>query len=228
MTARPILFSAPMVRALLEGRKTQTRRTVTPSNTYFDGSQWPRGMSELLQWHAAWVDKGPSPAGNPGPYLKVPRDHGFVHRVYSKWQPGDVLWVREAWRSDDFSPDDVSRTIYAADVPADVIQETRGIVRARPSIHMPRCRSRLTLRITDVRVQRLHDISTEDAIAEGVEWTVPAIDASSARWVQNSVHIDRYARLWDEINGRGAWTTNPWIWALSFEVIRKNVDEVRS
>ena len=122
MADRPILFSAPMVRALLAGTKTQTRRLLTPRNTLFDGGRWPNYLAEhAFHWDRAWIDLGPSPAGNPGPYLKLPVTNiamqpesreETVHRVYPVTQPGDRLWVREGWYTvpayDDLSPSQLS------------------------------------------------------------------------------------------------------------------------
>lgn len=176
MTDRPIIFSAPMVRALLDGRKTQTRRIISPRNTRFDGGAWPRNRFEQCKWDAAWLDAGPSPAGNPGPYLKVEYPHQddetLVSRVYPLVQPSDRLYVREAWapimaltHNDPGGQAIVDGGFYRADGGT-----TDGeIARWRPSIHMPRWASRLTLAVTDVRAQRLQDIGEADAIAEGIE-----------------------------------------------------------
>lgn len=182
MKERPILFSASMVRALLEGRKTQTRRVVARANSYVNGVKATAKVSgwadlDLLR---AWVDPGPSPAGNPGPYLKAPlRDDADerVYRVYPQWQVGDRLWVRETWGMSytDLVPTDrpfiVGGTwgspsrpgrppcvVFKADgdMPDDSPLET---ARWSPSIHMPRWASRITLEITGIRVERLNSIS---------------------------------------------------------------------
>lgn len=212
----PLLFSAPMVQAILDGVKTQTRRWVTPRTSLVNGvspcmksdpdiiSAWPN-----LDFGKAWVDKGPSPAGNPGPYLKVPGGDDSVQRVYSRIQPGDQLWVRETWCTPDPDPKVV---VYRADMTSEQMREERAIRRIcssscapwRPSIHMPRWASRLTLEVTEVRVQRLQDISAHDALCAGVG--TPCI-------------LDNFQRLWDAIYGERpgcSWADNPWVWAISF------------
>lgn len=181
MTDRPIIFSAPMVRALLDGRKTQTRRIVSSRNTRFDGGAWPRNRFEHCKWAAAWADAGPSPAGNPGPYLKVEYPHQddetLVSRVYPLVQPGDRLYVREAHSlhyafgqaTEVGSINDGARWGPWGGLPTAISPDATQSPKWRPSIHMPRWASRLTLAVTDVRVQRLQDIGEADAIAEGIE-----------------------------------------------------------
>lgn len=216
MTVRPIIFSAPMVLALLEGRKSQTRRVLGPGNTLFNGRPWTAlHKAQTWAWKRAFVDDGPSPAGNPGPYLHVPwadgpdREtfEGTVHRVYPRMQPRDVLWVREAaaqWGN---------TTVYKANA-------TPTWIKWRPSIHMPREWSRLTLVVTDVRVQRLQDISEDDALAEGVTPDPNAV----RKWGYPQKAKFAFADLWDHLHGPGAWELNPWVMAYAFTVHRCNVD----
>jgi hypothetical protein len=235
MKEHPILFSAPMVRAILAGRKTQTRRVVAASNSLMNGSpcrkeDWPR-----LDYRGAWIDQGPSPAGNPGPYLKVPRpDDDTIHRVYSRKYPGDRLWVRESWQYCGWSEDGEPQLRYAADGavawPENIDEEWGERLldlwialsdpdnynidnhasdrRWRPSIHMPRWASRIALEVTTLRVERLQSISENDAIAEGVAEPSPFHPLSAKCQFQN---------LWDSINGAGAWDLNPWVWVLEFK-----------
>lgn len=222
MKVRPILFSGPMVRALLEGRKTQTRRIIHPQ-PIID----VRG--EML-WNS-----------NRGPVEYLTRvgakywcKHGHI---------GDLLYVRETWVPNEpmrFRENKgYCRTTgqFADAVYQDAINLIGGItyradydgagldddVRWNSALHLPRWLSRLTLRITDVRVQRLQDISEEDARAEGAV-------AAIAGHVAFQGPIESYRRgfsiLWDGINGAGEWDTNPWVWAISFDVIKQNVDTV--
>lgn len=195
MADRPILFSGPMVRAILEGRKTQTRRVLKPS-AYLRRYNVERRLNlsnqQLLdaEAHAARVNLG---QGLPSPY----------------GAPGDTLWVRETWAPSRFKAGDPNYA-YRAD------GEREGVGRWRPSIHMPRFVSRLSLRVKSVRVERLQEISEADAIAEGIspvvgEYTGPA--------------RSEFAALWDSINAKShPWASNPWCWVVEFEEIEGEAD----
>lgn len=249
MADRPILFSAPMIRALLAGTKTQTRRLLTPRNTLFDGGRWPNYLGEeAFHWGRAWIDPGPSPAGNPGPYLKLPVTNiamqagsreETVHRVYPVVQPGDRLWVRETFSvtSDGCFP---SYIRFRADpegtpgVPCHPDKRYGSRTEWRPSIHMPRWASRLTLTVTEVRVQRLQEISEADAVAEGYFSAAvtpicdgPDCETDLARSCSRGacdVSKRWYADLWTSLHGPGSWEANPWVVALSFDVRKGNID----
>lgn len=222
MKQRPILMSAPMVRAILAGTKTQTRRAVKRSNSLVDG--WPatKLIWDQLSFDGAWVDQGPSPAGNPGPYLKTPSAvEQQVHRVYFRYQTIEQLWVREAWHTD------TSDLTYARAQHEDVMSSSPICYRAdpahhnagrtwRPSIHMPRWASRITLEVTDVRVERLQDISEGDALAEGAPPSHHSIDVISRQYGHEDFSRSWYAQLWDQINGAGSWDANPWVWVVCF------------
>jgi hypothetical protein len=252
MKEHPILFSAPMVRAILAGQKTQTRRLVTPGTSLINGSS-PSGYRPSwseLDFGDVFVDGGPSPAGNPGPYLKVAVNvgefRGTRHRIYPRWDVGDRLWVKETWRTsvccDDKAPSVLETpgngygwpVWYAAD---DGAVTWRGATsggpgfvtpgKVRVSIHMPRWASRLALPVITVRVQRLHDITDEDAEAEGISTLDGQLDdAAICRAAKTLGCMATDARawfgaLWDEINGeRAPLASNPWVWCVSFEAIR--------
>lgn len=198
MKARPILFRGEMIRALLEGRKTQTRRVVKPQPIAKKLAGSGRG--------ACITDTGSGIV---------------VHCPYG--QPGDLLWVREGFRSKrvDKLPGDV---IYRADHPD--ASHVPGMYGRpwKPSIHMPRWASRLTLRITDVRVERVQDVSEADAEAEGARaaFSYPGWAGVSSqplyRW--------GFHELWESINGPESWDANPWVWVVQFEVIKANVDQI--
>lgn len=221
MKERPILFQGAMVRALLDGTKTQTRRVVKPAPTGgFDlrmhkcESGYVYAASyENLSWEKPERIRWDCPYG----------------------QPGERLWVRETWQYADWTEDGLPFIRYRADdakvlhesIPSDewaaklqdiwidlsgtanfAIDNTAADRRWRPAIHMPRWACRTILEITGVRVERVQSISESDAAAEGV-YTDPACPA-----------YDAYTALWDSINGKtpgAAWADNPWVWVVSFK-----------
>jgi len=205
MKERPILFSGPMVRAILEGRKTMTRRVVKLRH----GADVVVVNGQV--WKPARVDYA-----------------GYVDCPYG--QPGDRLWVRESWRTvkeaDDIAPRDLNaahRYWYEADAPHQI-----GFGKCRPSIHMPRCASRILLEITAVRVERLHDITEADAQAEGVERVVVG-----SGWRRYCDHDSEevgvppcgdarrsFRSLWKHINGAESWNANPWVWVVEFKRVQ--------
>lgn len=189
MTDRPIIFSAPMVNALLAGRKSQTRRVLKPlprRTIFFDAK-------------AAGLDQFQEP-----PYA-----------------PGDRLYVREAIDK----ASDRDGVFYRADYEAQHGDATG--LGWRPSIHMPRWASRLTLTVTEVRVQRLQEISAGDSIAEGVECeTCTAMGQSACHGRGCFASIDAYRTLWNSLHGPDAWDANPWVVALTFNVKRGNIDQI--
>lgn len=218
MKERPILFSGPMVRALLDGSKTQTRRIV---------------KGKALEWLECF---------NFTPEFVALPDNAMC--PYG--QPGDRLWVREAWSThiseDRIPPRDCSRDVrfYEADHGAQRGSNPR-IGKLRPSIHMPRWHSRITVEITEVRVERLQDISEADAEAEGCEsleteryerdWKLcPKCGGTrlhnalggnggvifDADCYECDTYVKRYRHLWNAINGSEAWDANPWVWAVTF------------
>jgi hypothetical protein len=214
-----------MVRAILEGRKTQTRRVLTPQNSLFNGTSWTKlHKTQKWNWDGAWVDPGPSPVGNPGPYLKLPWltgdddiFDGSVHRIYPMTQPGDRLWVREAWARTSIAP-----ILDTIENPVVVYRECDNRCDYggpwRPSIHMPRWASRITLEVTEVRVQRLQEIGEEDAEAEGWPAAEDRATAGVAE-IRDAYPIGWFAALWDGLNAKRGygWDVNPWIVALTFE-----------
>lgn len=229
MKERPILYSAPMVLAKRTGRKTQTRRVMNPQ-PFKD----PNGHG--WQWHGG---RALERAGFGAPYVHT--DYESMVRAMQKvcpyGVPGDRLWTREAWRSgkiaDPFPPREMKPHVvwYEADGPAP--EATNG--KLRPGIFMPRWACRSVDEVTDVRVQRLQDISEADAIAEGCHPSHGihgdddiAVYQTHRLWEQNAnmlgltanpMPIARYAVLWESINGVGSWSANPWIWAVSFRSV---------
>lgn len=226
---KPILFNADMVNAILGGRKTQTRRAIKniPSNSKYYGINkfgdhliYPEDEKELEHFY---------------PVLKCP--YGQV---------GDELWVRETFRewsdfdldigcgcSDHCNCNDLYPTkpfCYRADG-YEIDDDMRDIgIKWKPSIFMPRNASRIQLRITDIRVERLNDLCDEDAQCEGLryhetfgEWggvephPSSRKDSPHYRWYKNPV--DAFKNLWNSINGNKSWDDNPWVWVVEFEKV---------
>lgn len=199
MKERPILFSAPMVRAILDGRKTQTRRVVKPQPS-----------PELLADYA-WIRATRGSARTDAQMLSdcLPCPYG---------QPGDRLWVRETWAYSIHAlaaeRDEDGPFVYAA-----TNHGTQGRLcdRWRPSIHMPRAASRITLEITAVRVERLQDISEADAIAEGIVAAKGGGYHLADTTHYGATAVDAYASLFEHINGPGSWDANPYVWVIEFK-----------
>lgn len=212
MTDRPILFSAPMIKALLAGRKTQTRRIIKPQ---------PRRFSpeHERKWFAHAIPSG-SHEGKPTEWTwweGPPHGPSLYHMGDVRYAPGDLLWVREAWA--DAGPHGLR--YYATD-------DVHDLRRKRPSIHMPRWASRLTLEVTQVRVQRLQEISEADAIAEGCPGRLGRNPDFPDEWDPHPV--EEFRDLWAEINGKrpgATWADDPWIVALTFKVHHSNVDDIQ-
>ncbi|MBD1553854.1 hypothetical protein [Pseudomonas typographi] len=230
---RPILFSAPMVRAILEGRKTVTRRVTKVQ---------PRSKADIGSY------------GLGQPFIRNP-DVTRSNPECPYGRPGDRLWVRETW--EDVHPAQVTdgrysqagragipgppsvtyQTIYRADGPYPKVFYTHqhpyrslepdsdhgfkgpadnGYTGWTPSTHMPRWASRILLEITDVHVERLQGISEEQAEAEGVGFLRAAPDFDETLTAKQLFEI-----LWDHINGEGAWKANPWVWCVSFRRVEQ-------
>lgn len=190
MTDRPMLFQSDMVRAILDGRKTMMRRAC-------------KGVA--LDWltNAGFA---PEFVGNRKNKLCP---HGNV---------GDRIWVRESWQAW-AECDKLKAALLQNDVRLRLNYPANGNTwpnRVRPSIHMPRWASRITLAIIGVRVERLQDISRGDAMAEGCPFPNMAQGQDPRNW---------YAKLWDSINSSGSWTANPWVWCIEFKRITDEVNK---
>lgn len=211
MKEHPILFSAPMVRAILEGRKTQTRRVcknkVYANGLGFNGHDF-NCHNDYLPPSALLMDY------REGGYDLTTSDLEGWGEACPYGQPGDRLWVRECFADEagGTRPYLGDHLYYRAE-PQQPLCE-----RWTPSIHMPRWASRILLEVVSVRVERLQDISEADAKAEGVIW-----DDAGQYW-QPSEDINcpccfaygAYAELWESINGRESWDANPWVWVVEF------------
>ena len=169
-TYKSLVLSRPMVRAVLAGEKTQVTELKRRSNTLFNGSQWTRwANNQVWDWDKAWLDEGPSPAGNPGPYLHVPwhaGDSAFrdtVHRVYPKIQPGTIYWVKEAFATQG------KTTFYRTGHEEETSRGPRVDMLWQRAEAMPFERARILLRVTKVDMKRVQDFSEDDALAQGIE-----------------------------------------------------------
>jgi hypothetical protein len=194
MTDKPILFSGPMVRAILDGRKTQTRRVVSDTKA----------------------------------------------TMATKTAPGDRLWVREALERGvtfGIGGDEIKSVVYRADGKTHTDANWRWKRDTLPSIHCPRALSRITLEVTGVKVERLQDISEDDAIAEGMtQETAEAVMQPEELAVYASTHIlcphsrarILFEHVWETINGPGSWDANPWVAAYTFRVIPNPTQDGRT
>jgi hypothetical protein len=222
MKVRPILFSGAMVRAILAGRKTQTRRIVKPQPEKNIPNENSDGTHGLLLFDGVWKDYSWCPYG----------------------QPGDRLWVRETFclqssaidlevmGKEDLPTDRPLKALpdgghlfphyRATDDAPDLAYDDCGCDEVgphchwKPSIHMPRWVSRLSLEVTGIRVERLQDIIESDAEAEGVDFLrhIPDADETLSAKVL-------YEILWESINGAGSWAANPWVWVVEFRRLDK-------
>ena len=200
---RPILFSGPMVRAILRGHKTVTRRIVDPKK--FSGWDW---------------SDHPEDKANGYPFVED--EYGVSHSALSLCpygKSGDILWVRETWQ------DDGREFRYRATDFGECPGYIRPLViKWRPSIFMPRVACRLTLRVTDVRVERLQDITEAQAIAEGVDefsYAKAGLNFDLGKHQQTRDPLQAYQWLWDDINAKRGYPfdSNPWVWVVEFERI---------
>lgn len=223
MKERPILFSSPMVRAILAGRKTQTRRIVKPAPPEWCGEAHHRGEAD---WY---LTESP-----------IPFNAFDAKCPYG--QPGDRLWVRETFYCDMLpfadggplpkdKPDWADDNLYyrADGTCCQIIPECScaevGKPKFRPSIHMPRWASRITLEVVSVRVERLSEITEADAIAEGIVhdhlWDRANSPSDRLTYVgcgeTFATAVEAYQHLWGSINGPGSWEANPWVWVVEFK-----------
>lgn len=219
MSEKPIIFSTPMVRAILEGRKTQTRRVIKPQPTEA-GLEWV----ETPEGFAAWRD----------PLLlldEYSEDGGPCLRLCPYGQPGDILYVRETWcthndlHANSFDEEPLPGYYYKADAPKYWANE---VAKWHPSIHMPRQAARIFLKVTDIRVERLQDITENDAAAEGFSpEDIIAVNLILGTPVVTGKYIgpantakNSFRVWWDSLYSKQgySWHTNPFCWVIQFEV----------
>ncbi len=234
MKERPILFSASMVRALLDGSKTQTRRACKPAQFY--------SLSAVVEVPDP-MERGQVYNGS-----HFGDEEGEVQFACPYGGRGDQLWVRETFvmgwplnghgivdKYDDEGHEKPKQTFYRASNPdltwCDGSDDTPIPVPWKPSIHMPRAASRITLEVTSVRVERLQDISEADAMAEGIAYG-PTCDeggrSGGYHWDRNRededvwpAAVQAFRQLWIGINGPHSWAANPWVWVVEFKRFQK-------
>jgi hypothetical protein len=229
MKERPILFSGAMVRALLDGRKTQTRRVIKDQKI---GENYSHTLTDG-RVHLEWLGTPSCGAG----VWDVPEHSSQVASPYGVI--GDRLWVREAWRvgkpHDETPPRDILPPLIERGQGVTVLYEAGGwrsigpdgrveptypdnelmpnwAGKRRPSMFMPRALSRITLEVTGVRVERLQDISEQDATVEGV-----SIEADGDPIYP---YTYAFAKLWEQLNGKGSWLADPWVWVVEFRRVQ--------
>lgn len=226
MKERPILMSAPMVRACLDGTKTQTRRVVKrqPANDPAKHHPIAPHRTSLGGWNWVLAETGhgtgdpfPCPYGQPGGRLRVKE----AAWMWCERRPnGTTPTGRQKWH---YVPMRGAPVIYAADHPAkpgtSVVSPDTGNAwgwRLKIGRFLPSWASRIYLEMTEVRVQRLQDISAADAVAEGIGLNPSAVDVMTTSDTPEPMAVAMYRDLWERINGAGSWAVNPWVWCLSF------------
>ncbi|WP_145570463.1 hypothetical protein [Yersinia bercovieri] len=225
---RPILFNTEMVNAILSGRKTQTRRIMKVQ---------PQVTEQRLRELDAWQD-----GFSISQQVNAAFQSGFIDVKYPQGQPGDQLWVRETWQGplvpyneayEMFQNPEpyqkVENCVYRADGgPCPEFTDADDDLRQgwRPSIHMPRWASRISLLITGIRVERLNDVCEESAKAEGAQQydisrlTTDEINLLDAPLKNpDTPYTNGFALLWESCYGSGSWAANPWVWVIDFEKI---------
>lgn len=216
MAEKPILFRTPMVRAILDGRQTQTRRVVERKGYELE-LQEPWRDSAKYEYENLWQ------IGQETGKMRHTKSIG----VCSRYQLGDILWVRETCNRGEARNGD-KKYIYKADIEP-LLQD---IHTWHPSIHMPRTAARIFLRVTDVRVERVQEISTDNALAEGIRERIlqpRAYELNGGKKIYEYADdsgttysaVEAYEKLWDSLNAKRGygWDSNPWVWVYSFEKV---------
>ena len=204
MKERPILFSGPMVRAILDGRKTQTRRVMKPQPDHHENENLP---GHFGTWFHDWnLDHDAATIDDIIKYCPFGR-------------PSDRLWVRETFVVDyevgEGTRGGIPPAVFYRATDDGKTNFTPGMEHWKPSIHMPRKYCRLLLDVKAIRVERLQEITEEAAIAEGVDAVSLADAPRQAVWSRRQ----DFAQLWDSLNKKRGfgWDLNPWVWVVSFE-----------
>lgn len=203
----PILFSTNMVNAILAGNKTQTRRIIKPQPDC-NGVRYMQHPP--LDWEQYYKEKWK-------PYMYDTEEGESIAINCPYGGVGEYLWVRESFCKN-LSEEVV---IYKADYPNEKFKWT-------PSIFMSRKQSRIILKVNNIRVQRIHDITEKDAFAEGIQWLNNGNCEDCFQWTSDKqswfdYYADCYKYLWNSINGKDSWNSNPWVWVITFKVTKKGM-----
>lgn len=215
----PILLQPEMVQATMADRKTMTRRT--------------RGLDKVNENPNEWLLDGVQIMGSFIFHNRIAKEEFWIKCPYG--QPGDLLWVREKFRKlFNCQTGEFHSYCYYADMPELFHQQQKKKfpnLKWKPSIHMPKAAARILLRVLETRIERLHDISEEDAIAEGVEQDLVRCNLydKNLRLSRNYLSNEMiwmpakisFLTLWQYINGEDSWNANPWVWVIKFEVLSK-------
>ena len=217
MNIKAILFSTEMVQAILEGRKTQTRRIVKSEPKINDDTD--------LELIPDWDGKYDDPLTLFFYYKGTKTRSIYYDCQLPLAQIGDILWVRESFQ---YSDELDEPFWYKQKYKEDYTQEAFDRIKWKPSIHMPKEAARIFLEVTNVRVERLKDISEDDAIAEGIERvSIAPFVHRFQNYLCNNKFIgpkESFKTLWMKINGIDSWNTNPWVWVYEFKVVEKPKD----
>ena len=202
----PMLFSTPMVIALMNGSKTMTRRIVKPQPDENGVSFMPNSP---LDWEAFYKQQWK-------PWLFDTIDGERIGIFCPYGEVGDLIWVRETFKKSEFT---LNGFTYKALAHSEMPQ--KGF---KPSIHMPKAAARIWLEITEIKIERLHDISEEDAIAEGTPSDIEIEDKHIRDLLWPPEHFKgiqfKFCSLWCNINGVESWNANPWVWVVKFKVLK--------
>ena len=204
VTERPILFQTEMVQAILKGRKTQTRRKISPEIPDGKHTPWNHRDSKVWQWQSGRANVNYKEDERQCPYGK----------------PGDLLWVRETFAQEEIwdSIESKLEYLYRADY-------NDPLVSYSPSIHMPKDAARIWLMIEDIRVERVQDISEADAIAEGIERIskngLCSYKSYAVKYPAEVFPYVSFQTLWISINGDESWKANPWVWVIRYRILSK-------
>jgi len=196
---KPILFRTDMVQAILAGNKSMTRRIIKP-----------QPIDEITDYGDGLCF-----------YKKLKGDPNIPIVFKSKYQVGDILYVKETWKWEgetkytDVWP--LGTFLYKVD-----FEEGEGPSRWKSSLFMPRVAARIFLKVTDVKAERLQDITEEDAMGEGVDLTDTGWCNYLLKGKTVSTAKQSFATLWDSINGKKSWHSNPWVWVISFEQLKNH------